>query len=671
MVVPECTVKSIRKLLIANRGEIAVRIIRACRELDIVAVAVYSDIDRDALHVRLADEAFPIGPAPAVESYLCIDAIIGAARAAQADAIHPGYGFLSERAAFAEACAAAGLIFVGPPPAAIALMGSKIAAKRLATANDVPVVPGYDGDDQDPRTLVLEAERIGFPLLIKASAGGGGKGMRVVHSAGDFTAALEGAQREALAAFGDGTVFLEKLIVRPRHVEFQIFADDHGNVVHLGERECSIQRRHQKILEEAPCVALDSALRDEMGAAAVRLARAANYRNAGTVEFMLDPDGNYYFLEMNTRLQVEHPVTELITGRDLVHLQLAVAVGEPLPFRQSDVQFHGHAIEVRVYAEDPTTFLPAAGPVAVVVAPDGPGIRNDLGLAGGDTVPVHYDPMVAKLSVFAPNRSAAVARLSRAVDDYAVLGLVTNLALLRAIAMHPAFAAGATHTDFLEETGLPAHAVSLDMPAEVLAAAALAAASPPEQEPDPFAVLWRAGGGPCVRRFEAGGATHTVVVSGHDGQMAVEVDRRLLAVEVVARRGPMLTLRFGTRQERFYVAVAGDTLYIQWHARHYRIARAAPLSVESFEFAAQSVAGHDSLTAPMSGTIVKILVKEGETVAAHQPLVVLEAMKMEHTIVAPYDGVVTRVSCDVGTLVDGGTSLVELDADPQRASQRT
>ncbi len=655
--------RPIRKLLVANRGEIAVRIIRACREQGIRAVAVFSDADREAMHVRLADEAYPIGPAPAVESYLRADAIVDAARGCGADAIHPGYGFLSERSHFARACAEAGLTFVGPSPEAIELLGSKVAAKRLAVANDVPVVPGYDGDDQDAERLASEAERIGFPLLIKASAGGGGKGMRVVGQASEFGPALEGARREARAAFGDDTVLLEKLIVRPRHVEIQIIADHHGNVVYLGERECSIQRRHQKIVEEAPCVALSESLRAAMGAAAVRLTRAAGYRNAGTVEFILDADGHPYFLEMNTRLQVEHPVTEYVTGRDLVHLQLAVASGAPLPFAQQDVSLRGHAIEVRVYAEDPVTFLPAVGPVAALAVPAGPGIRVDGGLEAGDEVSVHYDPIVAKLIVHAADRAAAVARLRAAVDDFAVLGLTTNLGLLRAIANDPSFAAGATHTGFLEEHALVESIRAASVPPEVLVAATLHMAGEEQREADPFAGLWRDGGGSRrVRLLLEKTAVEVLYRRESDRRFRVSAGDETLDVDVVARRGAGLHLRLGRRQEQFFVALVGDAVYVQWRGRHYHLRAAQGLRVDDVRLGESAPAGHASLEAPMSGTIVKVLVGEGDTVAKGAPLVVLEAMKMEHTVAAPHDGVVVKLPYRVGQLVSGGATLVELDA---------
>ncbi|MDQ2809722.1 MAG: 3-methylcrotonyl-CoA carboxylase, partial [Chloroflexota bacterium] len=479
---------TIRKLLIANRGEIAVRVIRTCRKLGITSVAVYSDADAGALHVREADEAVRIGPAPAAESYLSIPAILDAARRAGADAIHPGYGFLSERAPFAQAVGDVGLIWVGPSPAAIQTLGDKISAKRIMDAAGVPTVPGYYSSErgqQDPVRLQAEADRIGYPVLIKAAAGGGGKGMRVVHDAGDFVPAMEGAAREAAAAFGDPTVFLEKYVINPRHVEFQIIGDSAGTVLHLGERECSIQRRHQKVLEEAPSPApqLDATRLAAMGQAAVLAGQAAGYTNAGTVEFILDAAGNYYFLEMNTRLQVEHPVTEAITWvpmqaggplqpLDLVELQLRVAAGEPLPFAQSDVARRGHAIEVRVYAEDPAQgFLPSIGRIRRFLPPQAGWARNDSGVAAGDAVSIYYDPMLAKLIVHGPDRPTAVQRLAQALAAYEVDGVTTNLGFLYWLAGHPAFIAGDTDTGFLDRYFDPAAPVP-PPPAEAVIAAA-------------------------------------------------------------------------------------------------------------------------------------------------------------------------------------------------------
>ena len=442
----------ITRLLVANRGEIALRIIRACREIGIETVAVYSDADAGARHVRAADFAVRIGPAPAGESYLNIAAVIDAARAVGAVAVHPGYGFLSERAAFAEACAAAGLIFVGPPAAAIERMGSKIGARTLMEKAGVPVVPGRTPEDQTDRGIALAAQSLGFPVLIKASAGGGGKGMRDARDAGELADAIPAARREALAAFGDGTLYVERLIERPRHVEIQIFADDHGHAVHLFERECSIQRRHQKIVEESPSPALTPAVRERMGAAAIAAARTAGYRNAGTIEFLLDRDGSFYFIEMNTRIQVEHPVTELVTGTDLVRAQLTVAMGRPLPWRQEDLQQRGHAIECRVYAEDPANgFLPQAGPLRLYREPSAPGIRIDSGVEEGAAVPVQYDPMLAKLIAYGETRDQAIARAAAALRGFPILGVRTNVAFLKNVISHPVFRTGRVHTGFVDE----------------------------------------------------------------------------------------------------------------------------------------------------------------------------------------------------------------------------
>ncbi|GAB4444449.1 MAG: acetyl-CoA carboxylase biotin carboxylase subunit [Chloroflexi bacterium OHK40] len=650
-----------QRVLIANRGEIAVRIIRACRELGISPVAVYSEADAEALHVRLADVAVCVGPAPATRSYLRLEAIVEAARATGAEAIHPGYGFLSENAAFARRCRDAGIIFIGPPPEAIEAMGGKIGARRLAQEAGVPVVPGYDGPDQSDARLLAEATAIGYPLLIKASAGGGGKGMRIVHGPEGFQAALEGARREAQAAFGDDAVFLERLILRPRHVEIQVLADSHGTVLHLGERECSIQRRHQKILEESPSPALTAELRATMGAAAVRVARAAGYVNAGTVEFVLDPEGRFFFLEMNTRLQVEHPVTELVAGLDLVRWQIAIAAGARLSFGQEQVALRGHAIEARLYAEDPVSFLPAVGRLALLDPPLGPGVRVDSGLTTGDAVTVHYDPMIAKLIVYAESRLAAIERLRRALDDFAVLGLTTNLPLLRAIAAHPAYAAGDTTTAFLDEYRL-AVAPPAGPPTEVLVAAAiLEAQTSSSNGEDPFATRWRANGGALPVNLAAGPSTYRLSLrqAAEGWHVALEEDARV--ARVIAADPTALTLELGGGQERFRVARDSETndLLIAWRGHAYRLSRPAPLSADS---SARAGGGHDaaSLTAPMPGTVVRLLVREGEEVHEGQALVVLEAMKMEHTVTAPYAGTVRRLPFAQGASVAGGATLVDL-----------
>jgi 3-methylcrotonyl-CoA carboxylase alpha subunit len=687
----------IRKLLIANRGEIAVRIIRTCRKLGITSVAIYSDADASALHVREADEAYRVGPAPATDSYLCIPAILDAARRAQADAIHPGYGFLSERAPFAEAVDEAGLIWVGPRPQAIRMMGDKIAAKRIMDAAGVPTVPGYYGDERgapDARRLLAEAERIGFPVLIKAAAGGGGKGMRVVERASDFVPAVEGASREAQAAFGDPTVFLEKYVLSPRHIEFQIIGDTAGRVVHLGERECSIQRRHQKVLEEAPSPApqLDPARRAAMGQAAVRAGEAAGYTNAGTVEFILDAAGNYYFLEMNTRLQVEHPITEetiwvpMQPGAapaplDLVELQLRVAQGEPLPFGQDAVERLGHAVEVRVYAEDPMKgFLPSIGRLRTFQPPGGRGVRNDVGVEAGDQVSIYYDPMLAKLIAAGPDRATAITRLSAALAAYEVAGVTTNLGFLFWLAQHPAFREGATDTGFLDRYFDPAAlTVAPPAPEAIVAAGAydLLCEQATQLSPSPWtAGPWRQAGQDVVFRYGylvPGGAAagtdaaHTVTATFARAEapgtwhVSTAGFRGLVQVEGSAATGIHLRRLDGDAPVDLPVQVAApvaDRLVVTWGAQVYALLRVPPLSTDTLGVAAHVGAG--KLEAPMPGKIIQVLVGEGETVAEGQRLVVMEAMKMEFTIKAPHDGRVTWLPVRVGQLVEAGTILAEV-----------
>ena len=439
-----------KRILIANRGEIAVRIIRACREMGIESVAVFSDVDRRALHVRKADHAYPIGPATASESYLNIDKILEVARRSGAEAIHPGYGFLSENARFATACRDAGIKFIGPTPESMEMMGSKTRARQNMKKAGVPFVPGSEHGLEYEASERL-AEQIGYPVMLKAAAGGGGKGMRLVHSPADLRSAYENARSESQRAFGDNEVYIEKAIVNPRHGEMQVFGDEHGNVVYLGERECSVQRRHQKVLEESPSPIVDEDMRRRMGEIAVRVGTAANYQNAGTVEFLVDQELNFYFLEMNTRLQVEHPVTEFVTGMDLVHLQIRVAAGERLPFRQEDIKLRGHAIECRVYAEDPdNNFFPSPGQIARLISPSGPGIRHDSGMYEGWVVPMEYDPLLAKLVGYAETRDQAIDRLLRALYEYFVGGIKTNIALFRRILKDPNFRAGKIDTGFLE-----------------------------------------------------------------------------------------------------------------------------------------------------------------------------------------------------------------------------
>ena len=654
------------RLLIANRGEIAVRIIRACHALGIAAIAVYSEADRRALHVRLADEALPIGPAPASESYLRIEAIIEAALRSGAQAIHPGYGFLAERATFARACRDAGLTFVGPPPEAIEALGDKIAARRLALAAGVSIAPGYHGADQSDETLAREAERIGFPLLIKASAGGGGRGMRIVQRADDLPAAVESARREARAAFGDDTIFLEKLLARPRHIEVQILADSHGNYVYLFERECSIQRRHQKIVEESPSPVLTARQREMIGEAAVRLARAAGYVNAGTAEFLYDEtDGSFAFLEVNTRLQVEHPVTEAVTGIDLVQLQIAIAGGARLPFRQDDVHQRGHAIEVRLCAEDPVTFLPTGGRLTRFDLPGD--IRCDTGVEIGDEITLYYDSLLAKLIVHADDRAAAIARLRAALDACAVEGVTTNLPLLRAIVAHPAFIAGETTTDFLTTHTIPQHLpVPAPIPDEALLAASVAdvqlLAHGRAATRDPWSALgpWRMLRADMPLHYRDGENERSVRITEDTGEWRVEIDGRVYVTGVLEAYPDRLTLRMADgRIERFAMARDGEARVVEWRGQRFHLVRA------TLEIGRLGSAGHShsraGLEAPMPGTIARILVREGDRVAAHQPLVVLEAMKMEHIVAAPHDGIVLRLPYAIGALVAKGATLVELE----------
>ncbi|MGD0050499.1 MAG: acetyl-CoA carboxylase biotin carboxylase subunit [Vulcanimicrobiaceae bacterium] len=635
----------IRRLLIANRGEIAVRVARAAREMGIAALGVYSQADADAYHLQFMDDARCIGPAPAAESYLRIDAIVAAAIEMKADAVHPGYGFLSERAAFAQACIDAGLIWVGPPPQAMAAMGSKIDAKHRVRESNVPTVPGYDGEDQSPARLRKEAAVVGFPLLIKASAGGGGRGMRVVESLDGFDDALAAAKREALAAFGDDAVLLERYLRDPRHIEFQILADALGTTIHLGERECSIQRRHQKVIEEAPSVALSPELRAEMGAAAVRAATSVGYVNAGTCEFMLDSDGKYYFLEMNTRLQVEHPVTELVYGIDLVQWQLRIANGEPLSIAQDDVHPRGWAIETRIYAEDPANhMLPSTGRITRWAPPEGPGIRVDAGVTTGSEVSVYYDSMLAKLIVFGTDRDHAVSRLQRALDDFAIEGVRANLPLLQWIVRDEWFRDGRTTTSFLaqrlDESIFAPRAVSKDAATYEIARRLLAGEVP-----------WRVGGVGMPVWIESGASTFRVWASElGDGHWLLSGD---IDGDVRVRR-------------------AGEGIAVTFKGASIADARVRFESIpaptaQSSGLAATAGEGDGRVTAPMPGKIVKIAVAPGAAVQEHALLIVLEAMKMEHRIEASFAGTVGAVLVKEGQIVPSGASLVELRAPSKQS----
>jgi len=675
-----------KKILLANRGEIAIRIARTCREMGIQTVAVYSDADRNARHVREANEVYYIGPAAATQSYLRIDTIIDVAKRSGAEAIHPGYGFLSENTTFVEACEQAGIIFIGPPAPAMRLMGSKIAAKQLAQSVGVPTVPGYNGKSQDDTVLLEEARRISFPLLIKASAGGGGKGMREVHAGADFLEQLAGARREAQAAFGDGTVFLERLIQQPRHVEIQVLGDTFGNLIHLGERECSIQRRHQKIVEESPSIALTPALRAEMGTAAVRIAKAAGYVNAGTIEFMLDTDKQFYFLEMNTRMQVEHPVTELVTGIDLVRHQLLIAAGQPLSLSQEQISPRGHAIETRLYAEDPEqNFLPSTGTVRRFMKPEGPGIRVDSGIESGNEITQFYDPMIAKLIVYGEDRPAAIARIQDALEESAVFGVKTNAPLLHAIVTHPAFQDGQTHTSFLEDHALTSADKlqrGLSLQNEVLIAAALyditgnrgssAAGDHRLQSSDqvstsPWSTLgpWRMIGEAWRATYHYQGEEHSVAIRpAQDGADTwhVQVDRQP-AEDIICMFGndDLVLLRHEATQVPLYVQGAEGETQVVLYGQMYRLERRQPPNVDTAARGGNVAHSQKALTAPMAGTIVKVQVRDGDSVEQRQVLVILGAMKMEHTIAAPYAGKVRHVHYQEGDVVKGGAVLVEME----------
>ncbi len=675
--------KMIRTLLVANRGEIAVRVIRACRELGIVPVTVYSEADRDALHVQLADRAVCIGPAAPLESYLNIDAVIAAALETGAEAIHPGYGFLSESAEFAACCRSAGLIFVGPPVEAIRLMGDKSAAKRLARSAGVPVVPGYDGGDQSDGRLSAEAERIGYPVLVKAVAGGGGKGMHAVELPAELPARLAQARREARLAFGDDRLLLERLLQRPRHIEVQVLGDEHGALVALGERECSIQRRHQKVIEEAPSPAVGPELRQRLCGLAVALARAAGYTNAGTLEFLLDRDGSVYFLEMNTRLQVEHAVTEAVYGVDLVRLQIELAAGEPMRLTPKDLTPRGHAIECRLYAEDPAAgYLPRSGQVLAFRVPEGPGLRNDAGTFAGDTISPYYDPLLAKLTAFASDRPAAVARMRAALEDCTVLGLPTNLELLDAVLCDPEFARGEIDIEFLDRkpelarrAPLPAAALFAATAADLLGAGLARAEfnadsynnrDRSETNPNPWARVgpWRQGGQGLGFRWQVGDRECNVQAFrvAETGQWRLTSGDASFSGAIEAPIAGTLLLREAARIRRFAVAAQGRVVWVGQGGRAWKLARPAPPPLE--RRGGHVGAGSQLVAAPMPGRVARVNVREGEVVGAHQVLIVMEAMKMEHVLESPAAGVVLRLHCAPGDLVQAGALLVELGDAP-------
>ncbi len=659
------------KILIANRGEIACRVIATARRMGIATVAVYSEADANARHVRLADEAVAIGPAPARESYLVVERIIAAASKTGAQAIHPGYGFLSENEGFAGACEAAGIVFIGPPVAAIRAMGSKSAAKALMEKAGVPLTPGYHGDDQDPARLGREADRIGFPVLIKASAGGGGKGMRRVDAGADFDAALKSCKREAASSFGDDRVLVEQYVLKPRHIEIQVFGDTHGNVVHLFERDCSVQRRHQKVLEEAPAPGMTDTRRAAMGRAAVDAARAVGYVGAGTVEFIAHQDGSFYFMEMNTRLQVEHPVTEMITGLDLVEWQLRVASGEPLPLKQDQLKIHGHALEARIYAEDPDKgFLPSTGKLVHLAPPvSSADVRIDTGVEQGDTITPFYDPMIAKLIVWGEHRDAALARMTAALADYRIVGVANNVEFLGRLVATPSFAHADLDTGLIERehaTLFPevrtvdADAWPLAALSIVLAerAVAIDEASRAIDRDSPWRILdgWRVNGRAArSMTLHCGEASKTIVVSTTPA-IGLAIDGQTLSAEGTLAADGHLTARIGDRRLVAVVVVMHRRRVVFTNGRAWTFTIDDPLAagVDLEEHAA-------GLKAPMPGKVIALLATPGALVEKGTPLIVLEAMKMEHTITAPRKGTVKAFLHAAGDQVGDGAELVDFE----------
>ncbi|TDU78080.1 biotin carboxylase N-terminal domain-containing protein [Streptomyces sp. KS 21] len=685
-------------VLVANRGEIAVRVIRTLRELGVRSVAVFSDADADARHVREADTAVRIGPAAAAESYLSVERLLDAARRTGAEAVHPGYGFLAENAAFAAACAEAGLAFIGPPASAISLMGDKIRAKETVKAAGVPVVPGSSGSGLSDAELVAAAEEIGMPVLLKPSAGGGGKGMRLVRDASALAEEIAAARREARSSFGDDTLLVERWVDRPRHIEIQVLADAHGNVVHLGERECSLQRRHQKVIEEAPSVLLTPELRASMGAAAVEAARSCGYVGAGTVEFIVpggDPS-SYYFMEMNTRLQVEHPVTELITGLDLVEQQLRVAAGASLAFSQSDVTLTGHAIEARVCAEDPARgFLPSGGMVLALSEPSGGTVRTDSGLVAGVDTGSTYDPMLSKVIAYGPDRAAALRVLRGALADTVILGVQTNAGFLRRLLAHPDVVSGDLDTGLVERdlgSLLPE-----GVPPEVFAAAALLALPHPAPRTqagpdgwvDPFGAAdgWRLGGTPAwtvhhfrlpgqdpitVRTRPSGTETELLLTDTGDDSALPAIEARGLGQSpgapargrIVSRSGDRVTVELDGVTHTFSHARSPEGTWLGRDGDSWHVQTHDPVTAKG-----TAGAGADTLAAPMPGTVTVVKVAVGDHVAAGQSLLVVEAMKMEHVISAPHSGTVTELDVSPGTTVAMDQVLAVVTPDDEEKEE--
>ena len=651
---------ALHKILIANRGEIACRIQRTAQALGYRTVAVFSDADADALHVQMADQAVNIGAAPVQQSYLNIPAILDAARRSGADAIHPGYGFLSENPGFARACAEAGLTFIGPSADAIELMGSKRLSKIAMLDAGVPCIAGYQGAAQDDATLLREAERIGYPLMIKASAGGGGRGMRLVHSSDELPAQLRTARSEALNGFGSDELILEQALIEPRHVEVQLFGDCHGNLIYLGERDCSVQRRHQKVIEEAPCPVMTGELRQAMGEAALKAGRAVNYVGAGTVEFLLDARGQFYFLEMNTRLQVEHPVTELITGQDLVAWQLAVAEGQPLPLTQDQVALNGHAMEVRLYAEDPTqNFLPQTGRVQAWEPALGPGARIDHGVREGQLISPFYDPMLGKLIAHGATREEARRKLLRAVQDSVLLGVQSNQRLLVSLLQHPQFISGEFSTAFIAQhfTDHPCLHTYAPTAEELAIAAVLFYQSGAQAHRAPLKGWRNNVGAPLDYRLGLEQQDWNLqLLANGAGRFTVNVMQRALALTVIECNERSVTLEVDGLRQRHAYRIAGEELWLFTHPGNLRLEDRTHALISS-----QSSVSSGTLKAPMDGAIVDVLVSEGSPVSKGQLLVVLEAMKMEHPLKAGIDGVLKRVQVKVGDQVKNRQVLLQVE----------
>ncbi|MBS0215539.1 MAG: acetyl/propionyl/methylcrotonyl-CoA carboxylase subunit alpha [Proteobacteria bacterium] len=654
-------------LLIANRGEIACRVIRTCRRMGIRAIAVYSDADADAQHVRLADEAYHIGGSRPQESYLRGDAIIEAAKKSGAQAIHPGYGFLSENADFADAVEAAGLVFVGPRAASMRKMGSKAGAKELMQAANVPVVPGYTGEDQSPGTLQQEADRIGYPLMIKAAHGGGGKGMRIVHAPLEFLPNLESCQREAKNAFGRDRVLLERYIERPRHIEFQIFGDSHGQIIHLNERECSAQRRYQKVIEESPSPFVTAELRQAMGAAAIAAGRAIDYQNAGTVEFIVGQDGNFYFMEINTRLQVEHPVTEMVTALDLVEWQLRVAAGEPLPLPQEAIWSSGHAMEVRLYAEDPDAgFLPGSGKLVRLRLPDTSSkVRIDSGVVEGDTVSIFYDPMIAKLVVRDNDRPRALARLREALAQCEIEGPKSNIEFLERLVRHPIVVAGDIDTGYLDRhldefIGATSRSDAGNRELHALAAAAMRMSSEETTAASPWSTGdgWRVdGAGLTPLHLVSGNEDLRLSIRGHGGDYDVREGEHLTELRSLRLQDGWLSGRIGDAQRRVQASIEGDSVLLHDGGSRLHLRRAS-LYRHADEGGGAS---GDRVIAPMPGRIVQARSAVGDSVEAGQVVMVMEAMKMELALKAPRAGRIAEVRVREGDFVEADAALLLLE----------